>query len=89
MLFIPLDHLFGERFDRVAHNGLQLGEVADFGARNCQYTTKVDARKNVQLTTSPAISANLLLWAGFNTLTFERKLSHKEILIEPKLFLSK
>jgi len=25
-------------------NGLALGAVADFGAQNCQYTTKVDAR---------------------------------------------
>jgi len=24
-------------------NGLALGAVADFGAQNCQYTTKVDA----------------------------------------------
>jgi hypothetical protein len=29
---------------RVAGNGLELGAVADFGAQNCQYTTKVDAR---------------------------------------------
>jgi hypothetical protein len=28
---------------RIAHNGLALGAVADFGAQNCQYTTKVDA----------------------------------------------
>ena len=28
----------------VADNGLALGAVADFGAQNCQYTTKVDAR---------------------------------------------
>jgi hypothetical protein len=28
----------------VAYNGLALGAVADFGARNCQYTTKVDTR---------------------------------------------
>jgi len=40
------------------HNGLALGAVADFGAQNCQYTTKVDARWNVQLTTSPAIEPN-------------------------------
>jgi len=25
-------------------NGLALGAVAGFGAQNCQYTTKVDAR---------------------------------------------
>jgi hypothetical protein len=43
---------------RVADNVLALGAVADFGAQNCQYTTKVDARKNVQLTTSPAIEPN-------------------------------
>jgi len=28
----------------VAINGLALVAVADFGAQNCQYTTKVDAR---------------------------------------------
>jgi hypothetical protein len=28
----------------LADNGLALGVVADFGALNCQYTTKVDAR---------------------------------------------
>lgn len=28
----------------IGHNGLALGAVADFGAQNCQYTTKVDAR---------------------------------------------
>jgi len=27
-------------------------------AQNCQYTTKVDARQNVQLTTEPAIEPN-------------------------------
>ena len=37
------------------HNGLALGAVADFGAQNCQPSTKVDSRQNVQLTTSPAI----------------------------------
>ena len=29
---------------RMSHNGSGLGVVADFGAENCQYTTKVDAR---------------------------------------------
>jgi len=28
----------------LAPNVLALGAVADFGAQNCQYTTKVDAR---------------------------------------------
>jgi len=28
----------------ITANGLALGAVADFGAKNCQYTTKVDAR---------------------------------------------
>jgi hypothetical protein len=28
----------------LATNVLALGAVADFGAQNCQYTTKVDAR---------------------------------------------
>jgi len=42
----------------LAANVLALGAVADFGAQNCQYTTKVDARQNVQLTMSPAIEPN-------------------------------
>jgi len=42
----------------LAANGLALGAVADFGAQNCQYTTKVDAGQNVQLTTSTAIEPN-------------------------------
>jgi hypothetical protein len=42
----------------ITANGLALGAVADFGAQNCQYTTKVDARENVQLTTEPAIEPN-------------------------------
>jgi hypothetical protein len=28
----------------ITYNGLALGAVADFGAHNCQYTTKVDTR---------------------------------------------
>ena len=28
----------------LAYNGLRLCEEADFGAQNCQYSTKVDAR---------------------------------------------
>jgi len=28
----------------IAPDGLALGAVADFGALNCQYTTKVDAK---------------------------------------------
>jgi hypothetical protein len=31
-------------FHIISPNGLALGAVADFGAQNCQYTTKVDAR---------------------------------------------
>ena len=31
-------------FVTLAPNGSALGTVADFGAQNCQYTTKVDAR---------------------------------------------
>ena len=46
------------RVVKLAANVLALGAVADFGAQNCQYTTKVDARQNVQLTTSPAIEPN-------------------------------
>jgi len=50
---------------KMPDNVLALGAVADFGAQNCQYTTKVDARQNVQLTTSPAIAAKRLLAVGF------------------------
>jgi|GEM_PF-1202717 hypothetical protein len=39
-------------------DGLALGAVADFGTEICQYTTKVDARKNVQLTPEPAFLQN-------------------------------
>ena len=35
----------------IAYNEFALGAVADFGARNCQTTTKADARCNVELTT--------------------------------------
>jgi len=31
-------------FFSMTANGLPLAEVGDFGAQNCQYTTKVDAR---------------------------------------------
>ena len=42
----------------MAHNGLRVCAVADFGTLNCQYTAKVDARQNVQLITLPAIEPN-------------------------------
>jgi len=35
---------FSVRCGSLTANGLALGAVADFGAQNCQYTTKVDAR---------------------------------------------
>jgi hypothetical protein len=46
MVFVGFCH-------KIRHNGLALGAVADFEAQNCQYTTNVGARWNVQLTTSP------------------------------------
>lgn len=46
------------KFVRVTYNVLRLCEEADFGAQNCQHTTKVDARQNVQLTTEPAFLQN-------------------------------
>jgi hypothetical protein len=36
--------MFNILFDKITANVLALGAVADFGAQNCQYTTKVDAR---------------------------------------------
>jgi hypothetical protein len=35
---------FARTLFNIAGNGSALGAVADFGAQNCQYTTKVDAR---------------------------------------------
>jgi len=35
-----------------------LGAVADYGAINCQVTTKADASHNVELTTKTAIEPN-------------------------------
>jgi len=57
MAFLVCSLSVGSTFIITA-NGLALGAVADFGAQNCQYTTKVDARQNAQLTTSPAIEPN-------------------------------
>ena len=42
----------------MGHNGLRLCEEADFGALNCQHTTKLNAKQNVQLTTEPAFLQN-------------------------------
>jgi hypothetical protein len=42
----------------LVHNVLRLCEEADYGAQNCQHSTKVDARLNVQLTTEPAFLQN-------------------------------
>ena len=44
MMSQELDFSLSYRFFSLAGNGLALGAVADFGAQNCQYTTKVDAR---------------------------------------------
>jgi hypothetical protein len=41
-----------------AANVLALGEEADFEALNCQPSTKVDTRQDVQLTTEPAFLPN-------------------------------
>lgn len=35
-----------------------LGAVADFGSKNCQDTTKADARNTLELTTKTAIEPN-------------------------------
>jgi hypothetical protein len=44
MMFIFLSVNVSTVVCKIAHNGLALGAVADFGAPNCQNTTKVDAR---------------------------------------------
>jgi hypothetical protein len=43
-LCLFISFILAVSFVRLAGNGLALGAVADFGAQNCQYTTKVDAR---------------------------------------------
>jgi hypothetical protein len=50
---------------KVADSVSRLGVVLYFGAQNCQLSTKVDARLNFQLTTSPAIEPNACKWLGF------------------------
>jgi hypothetical protein len=57
-----MNFLFSTVGCNIAANGLALGAVADFGEQNCQYTTKVDARQNVHLTTQPAIEPNACWW---------------------------
>lgn len=57
----------------MVHNGLSLDAVADFGAsrpyRRDQYSipeeSGIDARLNVQLTSSPAIKTNACYRLGF------------------------
>lgn len=43
---------------RDADNVFALGAVADFGAKNCQTTTKANARHTLELTTKTAIEPN-------------------------------
>jgi hypothetical protein len=43
-MFNILFGLIVSAFFSMTANGLALGAVGDFGAQNCQYTTKVDAR---------------------------------------------
>ena len=43
-LFLSLVCLSCRCLNTLVANGPALGAVADFGAQNCQYTTKVDAR---------------------------------------------
>ena len=43
---------------QIDDNGLVLDAVADLGVQNRQYTTKVDARQNVELTNKNAIEPN-------------------------------
>ena len=58
----------------LAANVVALGAVAVFGARNCQFTTKADARHNVRLTTEPAIEPNAsYLLADFSAQKFNRR----------------
>ena len=71
-------------------NGLQICDVADLVELPSILQQFFYYKQNVSFTIKPAISANVLLWAGFNTFSLlQQKLSHKEILIKLKLFLSK
>ena len=49
-------------------NDLQICDVVDLEALNFQFTTNVYWKQNVSFTTKPAIFANVLLWAGFNSI---------------------
>jgi hypothetical protein len=49
----------------IGYNVLALGEEADFEALNCQSSTNVDTRQNVQLTTEPAFLPNACYQLGF------------------------
>ena len=42
--FFTKNQTFQKRAQRIANNVLRLCEEADFGALNCQHTTKFDAR---------------------------------------------
>jgi hypothetical protein len=69
---LPFQHIVGELVVNILElvdgldvgklkilvNGLRLCKEADFGAQNCQNTTKVEARYNVQLTTESAFLPN-------------------------------
>lgn len=46
------------RWGKLAYNVFAFGAVADFGAKNCQVTTKADAMHNVELTNKTAIEPN-------------------------------
>jgi hypothetical protein len=45
-------------------NDLHIGDVAGLLALNCISPLKFFSSRNVQINTKPAISANVLLWAG-------------------------
>lgn len=55
------------------HNVFALGAVADFGAKNCQATSKADARHNVELITKTAIEPNVCYMPPFLLITFYLK----------------
>jgi hypothetical protein len=55
---------------KLTHNVLALGEEADLEALNCQPSTKVDTRQNVQLTIEPAFLPNACYLLAFLSIVY-------------------
>ena len=68
---------------------MALGEEADLEALNCQPSTKVDTRQNVQLTPEPAFLPNAVLgFDGLETLVYALNSYGLITVIEPRTTVS-